>query len=73
MKMIIEKISSESNSGGSTGANQYESETWRGVVNGKAFEVTTCSTGSPAWGGEDADSLDMDDCNEVMEAIEEAQ
>jgi hypothetical protein len=69
--MTITKVGESRNSGGVTGANKYASESYAGEINSKAFEVTVNSCAAPVWGGEDLDSLDQDDCAEILDAIAE--
>ena len=67
--MTIQKIGGENNSTGSTGANHYAYERWRGEINGKQFEVSLNSMAAPAWEGAD---LDEDERNEVMAELTES-
>lgn len=66
--MELELVSNYSNSSGSTGANQYASETWNGKIGEKCFTVTLNSMDAPQW---DGDELDFDERIEVMNDLSE--
>jgi hypothetical protein len=66
--MELELLSNYSNSSGSTGANQYASETWNGKLGEKCFTVTLNSMAAPVF---DGDELDEDERTDVMNELSE--